>query len=241
MIQNSLNKSGGMKLLLVEDDLDISETIVYFLEKNGNSVDYVMSGEFALELLHDNIYDAIILDVNLHGINGFEVCSRVRNRMRLKVPIIMLTARVMIGDKAEGFESGADDYLTKPFDLEELLLRLKALTRRHRQCVTKVFKVSDLVVNPDNGIVERDGVSITLPYVCFRILVRLMENYPGFVTKEELEFDIWKDDPPMSNALKSHFYNLRMRVDKPFEKQLLYSARGRGYKIDDKLAEEAAR
>ena len=172
-----------MKLLLVEDDLDISETIVYFLEKHGNSVDYVMSGKFALELLHDNTYDAVILDINLRDLNGFEVCSRIRNRMRLKVPVIMLTARAMIGDKVEGFESGADDYLTKPFDLEELLLRLKALTRRHRQCVAKVFRVGDLVVNPDNGIVERAGVNITLPYVCFRILVRLMENYPGFVTK----------------------------------------------------------
>jgi DNA-binding response OmpR family regulator len=237
MKKDSLDKKDGMRFLLVEDDIDISENIVYFLEKHGNEVDYVMSGEFALELLHENTYDAVILDINLRGINGFEICDRIRNKMRLKVPVIMLTARVMLGDKIEGFESGADDYLTKPFDLEELLLRLKALARRNKQCVTKVFKVGDLVVNPENGIVERGGVNITLPFICFRILLKLVEKYPGFVTKEELEYDIWKDQPPMSNVLKSHFYNLRLLIDKPFEKQLLYSARGRGYKIDDRVSD----
>lgn len=222
-----------MKFLLVEDDLDIAENIIEFMEGHGFDMDYAMSGELALELLKDNMYDAVILDINLHGINGFEVCSRIRKIMRLKIPVLMLTARILIDDKINGFECGADDYLTKPFDLEELLIRLKALSRRFRQCVTNVFAVSDLSLDPEKGTVERAGDSIILPHVCFRILLRLMEKYPGIVSKEELEYDIWKDQPPVSNSLKSHFYILRQLVDKPYEKQLLHSIRGRGYKIDD--------
>lgn len=222
-----------MKFLLVEDDLDIAENIIEFMEGHGFDMDYAMSGELALELLKDNMYDAVILDINLHGINGFEVCSRIRRIMRLKIPVLMLTARILIDDKINGFECGADDYLTKPFDLEELLIRLKALSRRFRQCVTNVFTVSNLSLDPEKGTVERAGDSITLPHVCFRILLRLMEKSPGIVSKEELEYDIWKDQPPVSNSLKSHFYILRQLVDKPYEKQLLHSIRGRGYKIDD--------
>jgi DNA-binding response OmpR family regulator len=240
LMENRMQGSEGMKLLLVEDDPDISENIIDFLERHGNSLDYAMDGDFALELLHENNYDAVILDINLHGLNGFEICKRIRQNMRLKIPVLMLTARVMLGDKVQGFESGADDYLTKPFDLEELLLRLRALTRRYRQCVASVFRVADLTLDPENGLAERDGVRITLPHACFRILLRLMEKYPGIVTREELEFDIWKDQPPMSNSLKSHFYMLRRLVDKPFDKQLLHCIRGRGYKIDDNYAEAAS-
>jgi len=226
-----------MKFLLVEDDLDIAENIIEFMEGRGCDMDYAMSGELALELLKDNMYDAVILDINLHGISGFEVCSRIRRIMRLKIPVLMLTARILIDDKINGFECGADDYLTKPFDLEELLIRLKALSRRFRQCVTNVFTVADLSLDPEKGTVERAGDPITLPHVCFRILLRLMEKYPGIVSKEELEYDIWKDQPPVSNSLKSHFYILRQLVDKPYEKQLLHSIRGRGYKIDDNHVE----
>ncbi len=232
-MRNDTSDNIGMKFLLVEDDLDIAENIVDFLEGKGCSMDYAASGELALELLRDNIYDAVILDINLQTISGFEVCSRIRKNLRLKIPVIMLTARVMLGDKISGFECGADDYLTKPFDLEELLIRLKALSRRYRQCVANVFRVADLSLDPEKGIVERAGDRIVLPFVCFRILLRLMEKYPGPVSKEELEYDIWKDQPPMSNSLKSHFYTLRQLVDRPYEKQLLHSVRGRGYKIDD--------
>ncbi|MGE4266779.1 MAG: response regulator transcription factor [Deferribacterales bacterium] len=227
------SENQGMKLLLIEDDFDVAESIIDFMESRECATDFAMSGEQALLLLKNNCYDAIILDINLRGMNGFEVCSKIRSSLHLKIPVLMLTARVVLSDKLNGFKCGADDYLTKPFELEELLVRLQAVSRRHRQCVADVFKVADLTLDPDKGIVERAGQSIRLSYVCFRILLRLMEKSPGFVSKEELEYDIWKDQPPMSNALKSHFCMLRTLVDKPFEKQLLQTIRGRGYKIDD--------
>lgn len=226
------------RFLLVEDDQDIAENIIEYLESFGYGTDYAMSGELALELFRDNIYDAVILDINLQGMNGFEVCSHIRENLRLNIPVLMLTARVMLDDKKSGFKCGADDYLTKPFDLEELLMRLNALMRRSNRQVTNIFQIDDLTLDPENGIVTRAGQELVLPHVCFRILLRLMEKSPGIVKKEELMYDIWRDDPPMSDSLKSHFYSLRQIVDKPFGKQLLYSIRGRGYKIDCNHKEE---
>ncbi|ADD68936.1 two component transcriptional regulator, winged helix family [Denitrovibrio acetiphilus DSM 12809] len=228
----SVKKQEVMRFLLVEDDLDISENIVDYLEEQGCGMDYAMSGELALELLRDNLYDAVILDINMHKMNGFEVCRHIRENMRLKIPVLMLTARVMLKDKINGFKCGADDFLTKPFDLEELFFRLKALSRRYNQCLENSFQIEDLILDQEKGIVERAGEKINLSHVCFRILLRLIERSPGIVTKEELIYDIWGDQPPMSNSLKSHFYILRQLIDKPYEKQLLHSVRGRGYKID---------
>lgn len=220
-----------MRFLLVEDDLDIAETIIEYFALFDCAGDYAMNGEMALELLHENTYDAVVLDINLPDTNGFEVCKQIRHKLRLNIPVIMLTARTMLNDKLEGFESGTDDYLPKPFELAELKMRLTALCRRAKQGVTTAFTVHDLSLDPERGTVERSGVKIDLPPVCFGILRKLMENYPGFVSKEELEYAIWKDEPPMTNSLKAHFYTLRQLVDRPFEQQLLQSVRGRGYRV----------
>jgi len=228
----------SQRFLLVEDDLDIAENVIEYLESCGCDTDYAMSGELALELFRDNTYDAVILDINLRGMNGFDVCSEIRNTMRLNIPILMLTARVELQDKKNGFECGADDYLTKPFDLEELIIRLKALLRRSNNNTAEIFQIADLTLDPENGIVTRGGDEITLPHVCFRILLRLMEKSPGLVTKEELMYDIWRNQPPMSDSFKSHFYSLRQMIDKPYGKKLLHSIRGRGYKIDDSHSED---
>jgi DNA-binding response OmpR family regulator len=220
-----------MKILLIEDDFDLAENIIDYFEIQNYKVDYTDSGESALEFLHENRYDIIVLDINLPGIDGFEVCRKIRAKMHLNVPIIMLTARSMLLDKLEGFESGADDYMPKPFELPELKMRINALHRRASQKMAMQFCVEDLVVVPEKGTVTRQGKSIVLTPICFAILLKLMENYPGFVSKEELEYAVWKDDPPMTNALKVHFFNLRQAIDKPFDKHLLYNIRGRGYAI----------
>jgi len=220
-----------MKILLVEDDIDLAENIIDYLELQSDSVDYASSGEAAIEFLHSNHYDAIILDINLPGIDGFEVCKIIRLNFHMSIPILMLTARSMLADKLEGFQSGADDYLSKPFELAELNMRLESIYRRAHQNVALKFCVDDLCVDPDNGTVMRGGHLINLPPICFTILLKLIEKYPGIVTKEELEYAVWKDEPPLTDSLKVHFYTLRQLVDKPFNKQLLYSMRGRGYTI----------
>lgn len=223
-----------MRVLLVEDDVDLAENIVDFFDINNFATDYTPSGENALELLHDNPYDIVILDVGLPKLNGFDVCSFLRYKLRLNTPVLMLTARTMLEDKIKGFETGADDYLTKPFELAELKMRVCALVRRSKQAVAELFCIDDLCVNIENGIVMRGGVRIELPPICFAILAKLVEQYPGYVTKEEIEYAIWKDEPPITDSLKVHFHTLRQLLDKPFKKQLIHSIRGRGYFISEK-------
>ncbi|XOB66159.1 response regulator transcription factor [Deferribacteres bacterium DY0037] len=226
-----------MRILLVEDDVDLAENIIEYFQIQNCNTDYAMSGEAALELLHDYQYDAIVLDINLPGINGFEVCKVIRMKMHMNVPIVMLTARSMLEDKLEGFESGTDDFLPKPFELAELKMRILALHRRASQGMAMKFCIEDLCVDPDNGTVTRSETPIILPPICFTILLKLIEKFPGIATKEELEYAVWKDEPPMTDSLKVHFYTLRQMVDKPFGKQLLYSIRGRGYAISSKEPE----
>lgn len=220
-----------MKFLLVEDDLDIAENVIQYCERHGFLSDYAMTGEVAIALLRENRYDAVVLDVTLPGMNGFEVCTEIRKQLRSKVPVIMLTARTMLRDKMDGFEAGADDYLTKPFNIEELRLRLTALCRRASQNIADIFRVGDLSLDPDSGVVMRGDTELNLSPVAFNILKRLMEAYPNCVSREDLEYSIWKDTPPVTDALKAHFYLLRQLVDKPFGRQLLFNVRGKGYRI----------
>lgn len=220
-----------MRLLLIEDDTDLAENVLDFFELNGCTADYCSSGEAALELLHDNHYDAIILDINLPGIDGFETCSLIRHKLRLNTPILMLTARTMLDDKLTGFESGTDDYLAKPFELAELRMRLSALVRRSKQGMADLFCIEDLCVDVEKGTVTRGGTRIDLPPICYAILMKLVEQYPGYATKEEIVYYVWKDQPPLTDSLKVHFYTLRQLVDKPFSRQLIHSVRGRGYLI----------
>jgi DNA-binding response OmpR family regulator len=222
-----------MRILLIEDDVDLAENIIDYLELNGWSVDYAISGEAGIRFIHDNNYDAVVLDINLPGMNGFEVCRMIRHKLRMNIPVVMLTARAHLEDKLVGFESGTDDYLPKPFELAELKVRLEAAGRRAKKPVTDVFCVGGLSLDPEGGQVMREGRSIDLPSVCFKILRKLMEEHPGIVSKEELEYEIWKEQPPQTNALKAHFYTLRQLVDKSFDKELLHTVRGRGYKISE--------
>lgn len=227
-----------MRLLLIEDDSDLAENVIDYFEMQGWSVDYAITGEAGLQFAQENHYDALVLDINLPGINGFEVCRILRRKLRLNIPVVMLTARTMLDDKLDGFESGTDDYLPKPFELAELKVRLEAAVGRTKHSVASVFEVGGLSLDPENGCVMRKGRIIDLPGVCFTILRKLMEAHPGIVSKEELEYAIWKDQPPQTNALKAHFYTLRQLVDKPFDTELLHTVRGRGYKIAEEPPEE---
>ncbi|WP_022851993.1 response regulator transcription factor [Limisalsivibrio acetivorans] len=221
-----------MRILLVEDDVDLAENVIDYLEFADWSVDYAMNGESAVEFAHANKYDAVVLDINLPGIDGFEVCRILRRQMRLNIPVIMLTARTMLTDKLEGFESGTDDYLPKPFELAELKARIEALVRRAKQSVAEIFQIGGLSLDPRKGTVIRDGKFIDLPPVCYQILKNLMEAHPGIVSKGDLEYAIWGETPPDSDSLKVHFYTLRQLVDKPFSINMLVTIRGRGYKIE---------
>jgi len=220
-----------MRILLVEDDFDLSENLIDYLTDNGFDCDFAYNGIHALELLKENIYDLIVLDVGLPGINGFEVCKKLRQELKLSTPVIMLTALISLDDKLSGFRAGTDDYLPKPFDMEELLARIEALSKRTRAAHINVITIGSLVYNIDQGILTRDNIELHLPPVCLHILRELMEAYPNLVSKNELEYALWGHTPPETDALKAHFYTLRNILDKPFNENMLVTVRGHGYKL----------
>ena len=221
-------------VLLVEDHRDIAEMIYDYLEGEGYSVDYADSGDAGLKFGSDNRYDAIVLDVMLPGIDGFEVCRRLRTDVGLQTPVLMLTARDTLDDKLSGFDSGADDYLVKPFDLEELGARIKALlTRRQRNDRRQCLRVGDLSVDLATRKVIRAGQPLSVTPIGMKILIALMNASPGVVDRHSIERLLWNDLPPNSDALRSHMYSLRKVVDRPFDTVLIHTVQGAGFRITD--------
>lgn len=225
-------KATNATILLVEDHRDIAEMVYDFLEGRGYAVDYAADGISALQMASSNHYDLIVLDLMLPGMDGVEVCRRVREEARLDVPILMLTARDTIDDKLSGLDSGADDYLVKPFEIRELDARIRALLRRHRGAVAdEVYAVADLRFDTGSQQVTRGQVSIKLPPIGIKLLTVLMRESPRVVTREQLEREVWGDLLPDSDTLRSHLYNLRKAIDKPFDQPLLHTLPGAGYRL----------
>ncbi|MDT8408199.1 MAG: response regulator transcription factor [Wenzhouxiangellaceae bacterium] len=223
------NASGT--ILLVEDHDDLAATIGAYLENCGFAMDYAADGSIALNLLEDNIYDIIVLDLMLPKVDGIKVCRKLRDRGD-STPILMLTARDQLDDKLEGFDVGADDYMVKPFDMEELSARLSALIRRARGEVSDgAIRIGDLVFDPRTMRVERDGQRLNLSPTSIRILRILMRESPRLVSREQIENELWGDMLPDSDTLRSHMYNLRKSIDRPFPTKLLHTVQGMGFKL----------
>lgn len=221
-------------VLLVEDHRDIAEMVGQYLESRDYVVDYATDGVAGFRLGASNDYDAIVLDVMLPGLDGLDVCRRLRDESRVDVPVLMLTARDTLADKLAGFDNGADDYLVKPFDLEELEARIAALIRRHHRSVSGgVLQVGGLLLNAETLQVTRDGVDITVTPIGLKILNVLMRASPRVVPRRDIEREIWGDLPPDSDALRSHMYTLRKAVDKPFAKALIHTVHSAGFRLSD--------
>ncbi|MCF7971450.1 MAG: response regulator transcription factor [Methylococcaceae bacterium] len=219
-------------ILLVEDHHDLAEAVGAYLESSGFTMDYAYDGLSALHLGTTQNYDAIILDIMLPGINGLEVCARLRTEVRLSTPILMLTACDQLDDKLQGFQQGADDYLVKPFDMPELEARLNALIRRQRgELDQAVYQVHDLQLDTRTMQITRQGQAIHLSPTCLRILRILMRESPNLVTREQLEKELWGDLTPDSDTLRSHIYKLRKAIDKPFNQALLETQQGLGLRL----------
>lgn len=226
--------TGKRRLLLVEDNRDLAATVGEFFENELYGVDYAADGLSALHLAVTESYDVIILDINLPGLDGMEVCRRLRQDARMATPILMLTARDQVEDKIQGFELGADDYLVKPFDMRELAARVDALIRREKGDVSDmVFTVADLELDTAKQLASREGKRINLSPRSFEILKILMRASPNVVARRDLEKEIWGDEPPDSDSLRSHMYNLRRLIDRPFDQPLIETVPGRGYRIAD--------
>jgi len=225
-----------MHLLMVEDNPDLVANVEDFLEGQGHTLDIAYNGFAALGFALEQSYDAMILDLMLPGLSGFEVCSRLR-AAGLDLPVLMLTARDGLDDKLEGFASGADDYLVKPFALRELEARLLAIVRRGPSGApgggAEHLRVADLDLDLATRRLTRSGRPLELPPIPMKLLEALMRRAPHLVSRPVLERAAWGDQPPDSDALRAHLHLLRQVIDKPFPHPLLHTVRGFGYRLGD--------
>lgn len=219
-------------VLLIEDTQQIAETVGEYLERLGYAIDYASDGNSGLHLATTNGYDVIILDIMLPGIDGLTLCRRLRGEVRNSTPILMLTARDTLDDKLLGLDAGADDYLVKPFALRELGARIHALIRRdRREVASQVLSIGDLTLDTATLDVRRRGKSIVLTPIGLQILTILMRESPRVVTRRAIEREVWGDTLPDSDTLRSHVYNLRTAIDKPFDKPMLHTLHSSGYRV----------
>ncbi|GIW62954.1 MAG: DNA-binding response regulator [Patescibacteria group bacterium] len=225
-----------MKVLLIEDDLKISKAIRLGLEQEKYIVETAYDGQLGYELATNYSFDVIIIDLMLPKIDGLRLCSAIREK-NIQTPILILTAKSDLDDKLKGFNCGADDYLVKPFDFEELLARLKSLTRRRDKPIKKIIKIGDLQINTETYEVSRNNKRIKLTKKEYLIL-ELLARYKGqIISKDKIIDNIWHfSDDIMPNTVEVYIKYLRRKIDQPFDKskKLIKTVRGYGYKIDDK-------
>lgn len=220
-----------MRILIVEDNHRLNNSLKMSLVEDGYAVDSAFDGEEGQDLAEVTPYDAIILDIMLPKKDGIEVCRDLR-RQRVNTPILMLTARDTVDDRVLGLDSGADDYLVKPFALNELRARLRALMRRDSPDKTSMLAVGDLTLDPANHQVERAGRPIELTAKEFALLEYFMRNPGRLITREMAEDHIWNYDfEGTSNVVDVYVRRLRRKIDDPSEIKLFETVRGAGYRL----------
>jgi len=228
-------------VLLIEDNRGIAEMVGEFLENRGYSLDYAADGVTGLHLAVTNSYDVIVLDLMLPGMDGIELCRKLRGDAKKSTPVLMLTARDTLEDKLVGLDAGADDYLIKPFEIRELEARIRALIRRDRRQVSaQLLSVGDLVLDTASLRLSRSGQELSVSPIGLKLLTILMRESPRVVSRSDIEREVWGDLLPDSDTLRSHLYNLRKVIDKPFSKPLLHTIHSAGYRLADLDAEIAS-
>ena len=221
-----------MRLLVIEDNRSLLANLFEYFEARGHVLDAAPDGITGLHLAVTQRFDALIVDWMLPRMEGPEVLRLLRQQHHSDVPVIMLTARDELPDKIAGFRAGADDYLTKPFALPELEVRLEALLlRAHGRQQEKVLRVEDLHLDLATLEARRQGRALHLYPACRKLLEVLMRASPAAVTREQLEHALWGEDPPDGDLLRSHIYELRRAVDGPFERKLVQTLPRVGYRL----------
>ena len=222
-----------MRILLVEDNRRLSDSLRLTLEDDGYAVDVAYDGLDGEEMGLMPVYDVIILDIMLPGKDGFEICRALRNQ-RVCTPILMLTARDALSDRVTGLDTGADDYLVKPFEVDELRARIRALLRRESTDKSGNLQIADLTLDPATHIVRRGGTLIELTAKEFALLEYLIRNPNRIITREMAEEHLWSYDHLVtSNVVDVYVRRLRRKIDDPYEVKLLETQRGSGYRLRD--------
>ena len=220
------------KILIVEDEQKIADTLKFGLSEIGFYVEVAYDGKIGYNLFCAHDFNLVILDINLPGINGFDLCKAIRSRDE-HIPILMLTAMSTLNDKTEGYDAGADDYMVKPFEFKELLLKIRSLLKRTMNQslpVGNVLKASDLEMNLDSKEVKRDNRLINLTAKEFQLLEYLLRNKNRLVSRVDIAINVWDVDfETNTNVIDVYISYLRYKVDKPFEHKLIQTHVGMGY------------
>jgi two-component system, OmpR family, copper resistance phosphate regulon response regulator CusR len=224
------------KILIVEDEKKIANTLKKGLNENGYFVDLAFDGSIGKRLFFANEYDLIILDINLPGINGYELCKIIRDHNQ-QIPVIILTAMSTTDDKIEGFDAGTDDYIIKPFEFKELLVRIRALLKRTMiQHIPSgnLLRVNDLEMNLDTKEVQRDNKKIPLTAKEFQLLEFFMRNRNRVLSRVDIAVNVWDIDfDTKTNVIDVYVNYLRNKIDKQFATKLIHTQVGMGYILKD--------
>ncbi len=224
-----------MRILVIEDEHKIANSIKKGLEQESYAVDVAYDGEYGFDLAATEDYDIIVLDLLLPKINGIEICKRLRSK-NIHTPILILTAKGQLHEKVEGLNAGADDYLVKPFSFEELLARIRAITRRPKESLGTTLKAGDLTLNTLTFEVKRAGKPIKLSKKEFALLEYLLKHKGVTLTKDQIINHVWDFNADiLPNTVEVYIGYLRKKVDKPFKNKppLIHTVRGFGYKVGD--------
>lgn len=226
-----------MNVLLVEDDRNLASAVIDYLELDNIACDYADDGVRALEMLTDQDYRVIILDINLPRKDGFSVCESLRANGN-QTPVIMLTAKDRLEDKLTGFRAGTDDYLVKPFAMDELVARVMALSERISRQVKKL-SVADLELNLDQNMATRNGQLLKLSPIGIKLLIQMMRASPKPVSREQLIEQVWGDEGADFNTLKVHIHKLRRDIDPDRTSPLIHTVKSIGYALRADYANQA--
>ena len=235
-------KMTGVNILIVEDEKRIADSLKQGLSENGFFTQVAYDGSLGLKLFKHGIFDLVILDINLPGLNGYELCRQIR-QIDPNIPVMMLTAINTVEDKIEGFDVGADDYIIKPFDFRELLVRVKALLKRIHQVAISggQLKAEDLVMNLDTREVSRNGQPIQLTVKEFQLLEYFLNNKNRVLTRADIALNVWDIDfDSGTNVIDVYVNYLRKKIDKNFSSPLIHTQVGVGYVLKEKVTDEAA-
>lgn len=222
-----------MKILLAEDEVDLNNVVTRYLKKNGYSVDSVLDGEEALDYLEYSEYDLVILDIMMPKVDGFEVIKKLRDKGN-HTSVLMLTARDSADDKVKGLDLGADDYIVKPFDFNELMARIRAVVRRKYGNSSNKLAIGDLILDTSEKSVTRAGKQIELTGKEYEVLEYLMQSKNRILSRDQIKEHVWDFDyEGDSNIIDVLIKNIRKKIDIEDGKQIIYTKRGLGYVIKE--------
>lgn len=225
-----------IRILIVEDEKKIADSLKQGLSENSFQAEVAYDGTVGWKMFKNQSFDLVILDINLPGMNGYELCKAIRSA-NAAIPVVMLTAMSAVDDKIEGFDAGADDYIIKPFDFRELLVRIRALLKRIHTTVATgtLLKAGDLVMNLDSKEVTRNEQVISLTAKEFQLLEYLLRNKNRVVSRADIALQVWDIDfDTRTNVIDVYVNYLRKKIDKGFDEPLIHTQVGMGYILKDK-------